>query len=252
MFRRMANARRDALGKARLEVVPPILGDRHETIASFALWPWVALCNNRNLPIERLAQLAHVSVAELRDQAGRFSQVVANRVAELAFQHAGSAASMEAALTVERGHFALIELVARTSPNVSEALKLVCQYFPLIQDDLILQYETRPAQARCLKLVAPQQYVVHHGYIELTFASLLLAIRRETERPDIEPLEVWFAHRAPVDRRPFEALFGPHVRFDMPEHHLVLDRKAAALPLARKNSDVHEAAVRAAADLLRG
>jgi hypothetical protein len=248
----MANARRDALGKARLEVVPPLAEGRHETIASFALWPWVALSNQRNLPIERLAQLAHVSVAELRDPAGRFSQVVANRVAELAFQHAGSAASMEAALMVEPGHFALIELLARTSPDVSEAIKLVCQYFPLIQDDLILEYETRPAQALRIKLVPPPEYVVHHGYIELAFAILLLAIRRETQRPDIEPLEVWFAHRAPVDRRLFDTVFGPHVRFDMPEHHVLLDRKVAALSLSRKNSDVHEAAIRAATDLLRG
>jgi Arabinose-binding domain of AraC transcription regulator, N-term len=246
----MAIARLDASGKARLEVVPPLVGERHETVASFALWPWVVLSGKRDLSIERLAQLADVSVAELRDPGARFSQVIANRVAELAFQSAGSGAAMEAALTVEPGHFALIELLARTAPNVSEAMKLVCRFFPLIQDDVTLEYEARPDKALRMKLVPPE-YAVHHGYIELTFAVLLLAIRRETERPEAQPLEVWFAHRAPVDRRSFETVFGPNVRFDMPEHHMSLHRKVAMLPLARKNSDVNQAAIRAASDLLR-
>lgn len=248
----MTNARRDALGEvvARLEVVPAA-AERHQTLVSYALWPWVALCSKLDLSIDRFAQLAHVSVAELRDPGSRFSQVVGNRAAELAFQHAGGGAAMEAALLVEAGHFALIELLARTSPNVREAMKLVCQFFRLIQDDSELQYELRPDGGLRLRFVPPAGFVVHHGYIELTFAVLMLAIRRESERPKAEPLEVWFTHHAPVDRRAFETVFGPRVRFDMPEHHILFDRKVAALPLSRKNSDVHAAAVRAAADLLR-
>jgi hypothetical protein len=102
-----------------------------------------------------------------------------------------------------------------------------------------------------LQFVSPSGYVVHHGYVELMFAVFVLAVRRETEQPAIEPLEVWFEHRAPVDRRAFETVLGPHVRFDMPDHHMLFDPHVAALPLARKNSDVHAAAVRAASDLLR-
>lgn len=250
----MANARRDALGKgvARLEVVRPLPdGTRHETIASIALWPWVALASKHDLSIDRVAQLAQVSVAELRDPGGRFSQVIANRVAELAYQKAGSGAAMEAALTVQAGHFALLELLARTSPCVSAAIALISRFFPLIHDDVNLLHETRPDGVQRLQFVSPASYVVHQGYVELMFAVLMLAMRRETEQPGVEALEVWFEHRAPVDRRAFETVFGPHVRFDMPEHHMLFDPKVAALPLARKNSAVHAAAVRAARDLLR-
>jgi hypothetical protein len=253
MFRRMANARRDALGKAvaRLEVVAPPGGARHETIANCGLWPFVALACKHNLPIERVAQLAQITVAELRDPGGRTPQVIANRVAEVAFQHAGSGAAMEAAMTVEAGHFALIELLARTSPNVRQAVQLVCRYFPLVHDDITMTYEKRPQGVEHVRLVSPANYVVHHGYVELAFAVMMLSIRRETQQPAIEPLEVWFEHRAPVDRRAFETVLGPRVRFDMPEHHIVFDSKLASLPLARKNSEVHAAAVRAAVDLLR-
>jgi hypothetical protein len=250
----MANARRDALGKgvARLEVVRPLPdGKSREPITSIALWPWVALACKHDLSMDRLAQLAQVSVAELRDPGRRFSQVVANRVAELAYQKAGGGAAMEAALLVEAGHFALIELLARTSPDVSEAIALISQFFPLIHDDVNLLHEKRPGGVQRLQFVSPSSYVVHHGYVELMFAVFMLAVRRETEQPAIEALEVWFEHRAPVDRRSFETVFGPRVRFDMPENHMLFDAKVAALPLARKNSDVHEAAIRAASDLLR-
>jgi hypothetical protein len=249
----MANARRGASSKgvARLEVVRPVLaGDPAATIASIALWPWVALASKHELSIDRLAQLAQVSVAELRDPGRRFSQVIANRVAELAYQKAGSGAAMEAALLVQAGHFALIELLARTSPNVREAIALISQFFPLIHGDVTLLHEPRPDGVQRLQFVSPSSYVVHYGYVELMFAVFMLAVRRETEQPTIEALEVWFEHRAPVDRRAFETVFGPRVRFDMPENHLLFDAKVASLPLARKNSDVHAAAVRAASDLL--
>ena len=248
----MANARRDALGKAvaRLEVVRPG-EERRETVASTVLWPWVSLGAKNDLPIERLAQLAQLTVAELRDPGGRFPQVIANRVAEIAYQHVGSGAAMEAAKLVEPGHFALIEMVARTSPTVSRALALTCQYFPLVQDDARLVHQIRADGTQSCRFVLPTDFVLHHGYVELIFGVIVLGMRRETEVKDASPIEVWFEHSAPEDRTTFDEVFRSHVRLDMPENHLLLDRETAALALSRKNSAVHAAAVRAAADLLR-
>jgi hypothetical protein len=248
----MANARRDALSKAvaRLEVVRP--GDaRRETVTSMALWPWVSLGAKHDLPIERLAQLAQLTVAELRDPGGRFSQVMANRVAELAYQRVGCGAAMEAAKMVEPGHFTLLELLARTSPTVGRGLAMTCQYFPLVHADVRLTHQVRHDGTHCCQFVSPSEYIVHHGYVELIFAVVVLGMRRETEQANAAPVEVWFEHSAPEDRSAFEALFKTEVRFGMPENHLLLDAQTAALPMVRKNSDVHAAAVRAAADLLR-
>jgi hypothetical protein len=248
----MANARRDALGKAvtRLEVVRP--GDgRRETVTSMALWPWVSLGAKHDLPIERLAQLAQLTVAELRDPGGRFPQMIANRVAELAYQRAGCGAAMEAAKMVEPGHFTLLELLARTSPTVGRGLAMTCQYFTLVHDDVRLRHQVRHDGTHCCQFVVPSDYVVHHGYVELIFAVIVLGMRRESERTNAAPLEVWFEHAAPEDRSSFDALFQTDVRFDMPENHVLLDAQTAALPMVRKNSDLHAAAVRAAADLLR-
>jgi Arabinose-binding domain of AraC transcription regulator, N-term len=248
----MANARRDALGKAvaRLEVVRP--GDkRREAVTSMALWPWVSVGAKHDLPIERLAQLAQLTVAELRDPGGRFPQVIANRVAELAYQRAGCGAAMEAAKMVQPGHFTLLELLSRTSPTVGRGLAMTSRYFPLLHDDVRLTHHVRHDGAHCCQFVLPSEYIVHHGYVELIFAVIVLGMRRETSRANAAPVEVWFEHRAPEDRSSFDALFGTDVRFGMPENHLLLDAQTAALPLVRKNSDLHAAAVRAAADLLR-
>jgi hypothetical protein len=114
-----------------------------------------------------------------------------------------------------------------------------------------LQLEPRPDGSVRMRLVPAATYAMHHGFVELAFAIIMLAIRRETERPSLEPLEVWFQHRQPVDRRPFESVLGPHVRFDMPEHHIVFDPKVVSLPLTKTNSDVHEAAIQAAREMLK-
>jgi hypothetical protein len=158
---------------------------------------------------------------------------------------------MEAAKTVEPGHFTLLELLARTSPTVSRGLAMTCRYFPLVHDDVRLTHQVLPDGANCVTFVSPSDYVVHHGYVELIFGVIVLGMRRETERANASPIEVWFAHPAPESSTPFEALFESRVRFEMPENHLVIDAQTSALPMHRKNSDVHAAAVRAATDLLR-
>jgi hypothetical protein len=210
------------------------------------------LAKKHEIPIERIAALAQVAIAELRDPGKRFPQVVANRLAELLYQRVGGSAAMEAAQLVEPGHFALVELLARTSPTVREGMGLTCKFFPLLHDDMRLEHEVRPDGAALLRIVSPPRYPVHHGYIELIFAIVMLGIRRETKQQGVAPLEVWFKHRAPVDRSAFEPVLGPGVRFDMPENRWLLGRQVASLRLARENSIVHRDAIRAAADLMRG
>jgi len=92
---------------------------------------------------------------------------------------------------------------------------------------------------------------IHHGFFEFAFGSWLVSLRRETAQPEIMPADVWFGHRAPTDRRLFDGLYGPGLRFSMPENRMSFAREVAAISLARKNSAVHAAAVRAAKDIVR-
>jgi hypothetical protein len=218
------------------------------------LWPWVELARRTDLSIDRLTEEAGVTVAELRDPDARFDQDVADRVAAVLFQHIGGHAALAAALTIEAGHFTLFELLARTAPTVADALEQGCRFFSLIHSVVSLSYDALPNGNHVLRLVSPPTYMFHHGYTELTFAAWMLGMRRETARPDLAPVAVWFRHaapQAPVDRTLYERVLGPSIRFEMPEDRMEFGSDVAAMPLVRENSEVHAAAIDAAVNIAK-
>jgi hypothetical protein len=235
-------APREAAG-ARLEA--------KRTQVSLSLWPWAELARRHGLPIERLAELAGIRVADLRDPGVRFTQAAADRVAELVCAHAGPDAPIEAAEIAEAGHFALFELLARTAPNVGRALAQGCRFFFLLHGDVRCVHRVEPDGGHQLRLVMPPDFVIHRGFTEFTFAMCTTSMRREAEQPAIEPLEVHFRHSARLDRTAYDRVFGPNVKFDMLEDQIRFSAAVVSLPLTRKNPTLHAAALHAAKDFLR-
>jgi hypothetical protein len=225
-------------------------GRIERTTASFGLWPWVQLAVSKGDSVEQYCQLAGIEQSAVRDLGVRFSQPVSNRVAELAHTRFGPAAAMEAGLLVEAGQFALLELIVRSTPTVRTGLKYGCLFFPLLHDGGHLCYEALAGGRAALRWDPPQSYVVHHGYVELTFAVALLGIRRETARPDARPDEVWFRHEAPDDLSLHTRVLGVEPRFGMPEDHVIFGASMAAMRPTRANATLHRAATDAAAALL--
>jgi hypothetical protein len=225
-------------------------GPIDRTTASLGLWPWAQLAMQNGISVERFCELAEIEVSTLRDPGARFSQPIANRVAEIAYTHVGPGAAMLAALTVEAGHFNLLELIARTAPTVKDGLETGCQFFPLLHHGGYLRHEPRADGAVVLRWQPPQSYAVHHGYIELTFAVAVLGIRRETGRDTIAPDEIHFRHAAPDDPALHTRVLGVAPRFGMAEDLVIFGPAFVALPLTRDNAAVHHAAKRAGEDLL--
>jgi hypothetical protein len=235
----------------RVAAINPTAPVELRPLASIGLWPWVELGRRHGIPIERLAEVSGVRVAELRDPDARVAQAEANRIAELICQKHGPAAGIAAAQTVEAGHFTLFELLARTAPTLNDALVEGCRYFSLVHGDARLVYESPPTGPRVMRMITPETYAIHRGFIEQTFAVWMLGIRRETAQPFLTPAEVWFRHPSPQDTGPYEEVFGPSVRFGMPEDHIAFDRATTDVPLSRRNSELHAAAVDAARELTR-
>jgi hypothetical protein len=200
------------------------------------------------MPIERICELTGVEMAQLRDPEVRFSQTVFNRVVDLTYLQVGAGAAMAASLTVEAGHFNLLELIARTAPTVADGLQQGCRFFPLLHDGGRLIHEPAPRGGHVLRWLPPADYDVHRGCIELTFGVTMRGIRRETGRDAIMPAEVWFSHEQPTDLTLHERVLGRALRFGMSETRMLFDRRVASLPLTRKNSEVHAAAIRTAND----
>jgi hypothetical protein len=212
------------------------------TTASFGLWPWVRLAVSKGDSVEHFCELAGVAQSAVRDLGVRFSQPVSNRVAQLAYTRFGPTAAMEAGLLVEAGQFALLELIVRSTPTVRMGLKYGCFFFPLLHDGGHLCYKALAGGRAALHWDPPQSYVVHHGYVELTFAVTLLGIRRETGCPDAMPDEVWFRHEAPDDLSLHKQALGVEPRFGMPEDHVIFGASMLALRPMRANAELHRAA----------
>jgi hypothetical protein len=246
----MGTAGREALADAVAPSSAQSTALDQTTTASFALWPFAQLARRNQMPIEQFCKLAGVQVPSLRDPDVRFSQAVANRVAELAYTHFGPQAAMAAALTVEAGQFNLLELLARTAPTVAGGLQQGCRFFPLVHDGGRLTHEIAENGTHALRWRPPAGYDVHHGYVELTFGVALRGLRRETGKELLAPTVVWFTHPAPADTSLHAQVLCEAVRFEMPYDQMVFDDHTAALPLTRKNTAVHAAATEIATDLL--
>jgi hypothetical protein len=247
LFLVRADRREKSLAQPRLEIRS---GAEELTTASYGLWPWVALARCNHLPLEQPCEAVGIELSQLRDPGERWSQSVCNRLAEFTFQQFGPSAGMSAALTVQAGHFQLLELLARTSPTVGDGLRLGCWFFPLLHSGGKLLHEQAADGSHGIAWRPPLDYQVHHGYVELAFAVTVLGIRRETQREDLIAREVWFTHGKPSDSELHARVFGCEPDFEMPEDRLVFDQGFARLPLSRRNGAVHNKALRVATDLI--
>jgi hypothetical protein len=214
------------------------------------LWPWARLAERRGLSLEAFCEFAGIDVSALRDPGRRFSQPVANRVAELSFAEFGATAALEAALTIEPGHFNLLELIARSAGSVSEGLEQGCRFFSLLHDGGRLVFEQQEEGAIALRWRPPASYDVHHGFVELTFAVAVIGVRRETGQESVAASRVRFSHAAPADSDLYTRVLGVQPRFGADVDEIVFDGEVAALPLRRHNQELHAAAVRSGAELI--
>ena len=220
-------------------------GPIERTTASLGLWPWVQLALRAGRRIDGFCALAGVDEGALRDPEIRFSQPVCNRVAQLACKRFGPAAAMQAAALIEAGQFQLVELIARSVPTVGDGLEHGCKFFPLLHDGGHLLYEPLAGGRVALRWDPPQSYAVHHGYVELSFAIIVVGIRRETAVQAFAPQEVWFRHAAPDDLAQHASLLGVEPRFGMPEDRMLFGAETVSLPLTRANPAIHRAAIEA-------
>jgi hypothetical protein len=220
-------------------------GPIERTTASLCLWPWVQLALRDGMRIDAFCALAGVSESALRDPAVRFSQPVCDRVAQLVVSRFGPGAPMQAARLIEPGQFQLVELIARSVSTVKDGLEHGCRFFPLLHDGGHLLYEMLAGDRVALRWEPPQSYPVHHAFVELTFAVLVVGVRREAAQPELAPEEVWFRHRAPDDRALHHGVLGVAPRFGMPEDRMLFGAEALRQPLMRANAAVHEAATAA-------
>lgn len=220
------------------------------TTASCGLWPWAELARRQGLDLEGFCAKQAIDLTELRQPFARWSQRICNSIAQFACDHVGSDAAMAAALTVEAGHFQLLELLVRTAPTVGDGLRLGCMFFPLLHDGGKLVHERSASGAHAVTWVPPQNYLVHHAFVELTFGVTVLGIRREARCRTAAAAEVTLQQPVPENTAAYQRVLGCLPQFAMHEARIVFDRRVAALSMARSNAEVHENAQLLAHELI--
>jgi hypothetical protein len=222
------------------------------TTASCGLWPWVELARRRELDLDGFCASEGIDLAQVRQPFARWSQRECNSLAQFACDNVGSDAAMAAALTVEAGHFQLLELLVRTAPTVGDGLRLGCTFFPLLHDGGKLVHECLPDGAHAVTWVPPPDFLVHQAFVELTFGVTVLGIRREARARSAAAAEVSLRRAATEHTASYERVLGCRPQFGALADRMVFDRRVAALNLARSNSEVHENARQLADELISG
>jgi hypothetical protein len=238
----------DRMGDRTSDVVPST--GELLTTSTLTAWAWVRLGEQHGISLAEICDAAGVNEGELRDPGGFLSQRAANCAAELVFERVGPAAAVLAAQLLDRGHFALPELVVRSAPTVGDAVPRACEVFPLLHRGSQLVHEAF-AGGTIVRWQCPPELVVHRGYVELVFALCVQGIRRETGQADVQAAAMWFQHDGPASSHEHQRMFGP-VRFGAPETRLELAAATLALPLLRASASAHSSAVSVANEALRG
>jgi hypothetical protein len=213
------------------------------------LWPWAQLARRHNVDLERVCTHAGIEISRLRQPFVRWPQSTCNRIAQFACDHFGDDAAMAATLTVEPGHFQLLELLVRTAPTVGHGLRIGCWFFPLLHNGGRLEHERLRSGAHSITW-RPPDHTVHPAYVELTFGVTRFGIRREARAEQAAAADVTFRGPRVTDLTSYARVLGCRPRFDMPEDRMVVDECVAALKMRRSNPEVHHEASVFAHELL--
>ena len=246
------NPARDSAPAARTDRTSDIVPSSGDllTTSTLTTWAWVRIGEQRGVTLAEICEAAGMSEGELRDPGGFLTQRNANKIAELTAARVGPDAAMLGAQLIERGHFALPELVVRSAPTVRDAVDRACEVFPLLHRGSQLLHEALPDRS-IVRWHCPPELVVHPLYIELVFAICVQGLRRETGQEGAHAAVTWFQHDGPISTAEHERVLGP-VRFRAPETRLELSADTLDLPMLRASPSAHSSAVRVANDALRG
>jgi AraC-like DNA-binding protein len=188
---------------------------------------------DQGIETSNVYELAGLSATHPQQSGGRMSfarfadlwEAVVQRSADPYFGlHFG-----EKVLGFAGGHILLA--VMMNCGTLGEALERFCRYHHLLADF------TRPSlvdDGDQLIFTWKQEAVIGQNY-EDTILSMLSAVLKRLTDNRLQPVEVCFAHQAPVETTEYERIFGIRPRFDQPTNRLALERGTHATPIFLAN-----------------
>jgi AraC-like DNA-binding protein len=145
---------------------------------------------------------------------------------------------IEAARSLDRGAFAVIEYLMRTSPDLSHALDQLVRYERLLGSSPIFTREgDSVVQLRRVRDYEPDD-VVEAAIAEFSLGSVVVIGGSATANP-WHPTLVRFKHPAPGDVSAHERLFACPVEFEAEHSELVIANGVLDTPMAEADPRLH-------------
>jgi AraC-like DNA-binding protein len=132
---------------------------------------------------------------------------------ELAVRSADPFLGVGVAARLPRGAYGLPEFVFRSAPTTREAVIALVRYARLINNLLVFALDEAAERAIVSLRIPDEPSCLGRQANEFAMA-ILFSIGRELTKGAWKPETVWFAHEAPKQRGPLEAVFGTtHLEF---------------------------------------
>jgi AraC-like DNA-binding protein len=217
-------------------------------VAARLLLPFVAAADELSLRVD--AGLASVGLtrADLENPELRVSHYAADRLirnSTRAYPDFGLIAA-EHLLPV---HLDIVEYSARSQPTLRGALEHAIRYYALLHDGFEASFllDDQSATFR----VGFGALVLADAVYEFVLAVHVMAARRMTGKPDLNPAAVHFKHPRPENIARHEKLFRCPVLFGQPQTALVYPRNYLELPLVAADSGLAQLLERHASEQLQ-
>lgn len=133
------------------------------------------------------------------------------------------------------GNFGLLGLAMKTAPTFGDAVQIGLEYQRNLGPLMDLDMQDRDDGSLAVVATAPEEAADLLPFLcEEMFASTLM-LARELVGPEFRPLRLELGYAAPRYAARYADLFGCDVRFNQPQHAMVVDRRWLELPFASYN-----------------
>lgn len=190
---------------------------------------------SQGLDVPALFRAAALDAARLHDANGRFSADEVSRLWELAVARSGNPLlGVDHDLAARYVNFEMVGFATLSSADLRSALQEVARYLALISS--ATTFELQP-QGADWWLVMDHTGYTHPLPPQRSAYSLLslLVLCQWVTRRELRPLAAHFRFSAPGDPETFRKAFGCPVRFEQPDHRLLLAGADLALALPSRN-----------------
>jgi AraC-like DNA-binding protein len=156
-----------------------------------------------------------------------------------ALEERGPLVGVEAARCLDRGAFAVVEYLMRTSTDLSQALEQLIRYERLLGSCPVFTMECDGVlELRRVRDYEPDD-AVESAIAEFALGSVVVMGASATMEA-WHPSLVRFTHKSPGDTTLHEQLFGCPVEFDADSTELVIPKDVLGTPMAEADPRLHE------------